>query len=90
MAILKSRGKLEQKVEDDARHEHYANERLIWLVIINEADDAKIKGKEAMDNSDDTVAIDDQQLEESRELCLVELGVEESDLQPEASGSGRK
>ncbi len=41
MTMMKTRGssqRLQTKVEDDARREHRANEKLVWLVIINEAD----------------------------------------------------
>ncbi|KLO04618.1 hypothetical protein SCHPADRAFT_947574 [Schizopora paradoxa] len=64
-----SRGKtrkIKKKVELDALHEHRANEKLIWLVIINEADDAKIGGKDVMDSSSDNIAFDDRQLEDAR------------------------
>ncbi|KLO14088.1 hypothetical protein SCHPADRAFT_996883 [Schizopora paradoxa] len=73
--------RLKDKVDADARREHRANENLIWLVIINEADDAKISGKDAVDSSSDTIAFNDQQLEETRERYLEESNRDEYELE---------
>ncbi|KLO14734.1 hypothetical protein SCHPADRAFT_939285 [Schizopora paradoxa] len=72
MASRGRKRRLQDKVEDDARREHRANENVIWLVVINEADDAKIAGKDAMDNSSDSIALDDKQLKETRDKFLEE------------------
>jgi len=95
-----SASKLKDKVENDARREHRANEKLVWLVIINEADDAKIQGKEVMDNSSDSITFNDQELEESRERFIdesngndVESELEDYDprsIEQKASGSNLK
>jgi len=98
MTMMKTRGssqRLQTKVEDDARREHRANEKLVWLVIINEADDAKIAGKEAVDDSSDNIAFSDEQLEETREVYLEESDgndyeLEDYNPEPKASGSNSK
>lgn len=115
MTRMVSRGrdrKLKDKVQDDAQREHRAFEKLVWLVIINEADgelrvshlsselfaklncwvDARIAGKEAMDNSSDNVALNDQQLNETGDIYLEELDggdyeLEDYDSKSQASGS---
>ncbi|KLO05944.1 hypothetical protein SCHPADRAFT_861819 [Schizopora paradoxa] len=98
MARRASRGRtrrLKTKVEEDARREHRNNERLVWLVILNEADDAKISGTEAMDNSSDNITLNDRELEETRERFVEEEDSSDSedeleDYDPKSQASGSK
>ncbi|KLO15427.1 hypothetical protein SCHPADRAFT_938779 [Schizopora paradoxa] len=58
--------KLKQKVDADALQEHRANENLVWLVILNEEDDAKINGKDVVDSTIDNSPFKDEDPEVTR------------------------